>query len=391
MHDRIRGLRPLCALAIAAIAALVVSACGSSSGSGNASSLLNQTFTGSHNVNSGNLNFSVTVNPSGSSTLTEPITLSFGGPFQSLGTGKLPKSNFNVSISAQGQSGSLGILSTGTSGYVTLQGTSYQLPAATFRQLESSFVQLASSPGGNSSGSGTLSKIGIHPLDWLVSPTIVGTESVGGASTTHIRADVNVTSLLADLNTFLHKAGSLGVSGTAKLPSSISAAARSKIAAEIQHPTFDVWTGNKDKTVRKLQIKLTVPVTGQISTALGGLSSAQIGISMQYSDLNQPQTITAPTNIRPYSEFSAKLQSFLSAVQGLASSTGASGSASSGSTTASGSPSATSATSATGSAGAATTGASGTSTQVQAYGQCLSAAHNDITKMQKCASLINGQ
>ena len=91
--------------------------------------------------------------PSGSSTLNGPITLSFGGPFQSLGKGKLPKSNFNVSISALGKTGSLGILSTGTTGYVTLQGTSYQLPAATFQKLESSFAALASSPGGGS-GSG---------------------------------------------------------------------------------------------------------------------------------------------------------------------------------------------------------------------------------------------
>ncbi len=34
--------------------------------------------------------------------LTDPITLSFGGPFQSRGTGKLPASNFNISISALG-------------------------------------------------------------------------------------------------------------------------------------------------------------------------------------------------------------------------------------------------------------------------------------------------
>ena len=79
-----------------------------SSTSTDAAGLLKQTFSGSHKVNSGNLNVSLTINPSGSSTLNGPITLSFGGPFQSLGKGKLPQSNFTISVSALGKSGSLG-------------------------------------------------------------------------------------------------------------------------------------------------------------------------------------------------------------------------------------------------------------------------------------------
>ena len=147
MHRRVRGLSvPLAATFVA----IAVAACGSSSsggGSGNAQSLLKQTFSGSHTVNSGNLSFSLTIEPSGSSKLSGPITLSFGGPFQSLGKGKLPKSNFNVSISALGHTGTLGILSTGTSGYVSLDGTSYQLPQATFQKLESSFSSVGSGSG----------------------------------------------------------------------------------------------------------------------------------------------------------------------------------------------------------------------------------------------------
>jgi hypothetical protein len=77
-----------------------------------------------------------------------------------------------------------------------------------------------------------------------------------------------------------------------------------------------VWIGESDKTVRKLQIELTLPVTGQISMLLGGLSTAQLGLTMQYADLNRPQTIQAPSNVRPYSEFTAKLQAFVDSLQG---------------------------------------------------------------------------
>ncbi len=150
--------------------------------------------------------------PSGSSTLSGPITLSFGGPFQSLGKGKLPKSNFTISVSALGKSGSLGLLSTGSSGYVTLSGTSYQLPKATFQKLESSLTQVGASR--STGNSGALSSLGIRPLDWLQDPKVVGTENVNGTDTTHITASVNVAAFLNDFSTLiLHKASKLG--GTA--------------------------------------------------------------------------------------------------------------------------------------------------------------------------------
>ncbi len=115
-----------------------------------------------------------------------------------------------------------------------------------------------------------LSKLGINPLHWVNDPTIVGTETIGGAETTHIRAGINVAALLGDLNTFLGKASS----STKVIPGTISAAKRQKIAAEIKNPTVDVWTGNSDNTLRKLSLDLSFPVSGEISTLLGGTTSA---------------------------------------------------------------------------------------------------------------------
>jgi hypothetical protein len=359
MQGRVRGVVTVLAACVVAIA---VAACGSSSSgsSGNAQTLLRQTFSGSHTVNSGDLSFSITISPSGSSKLATPIKLSFGGPFQSLGKGKLPKSNFNVSISALGHTGTLGILSTGTAGFVTLEGTSYQLPQATFQKLESSFASLASTPG--SSGSGALGKLGINPLHWLMNPTVAGTQTVAGTATTHIHAGVNVPALLRDLSTFLGKASSV-TSGS--VPTSISAATQSKIAAEVKNPVFDVWTGASDKTVRKLSIDLTLPVTGQLSTQLGGLSSAGIDVTMQYGDLNQPQNIIAPTSTAPYSQFQSKISAI---VQAITSAVGAQLPTSSGSSSSSSS--------------------SASSSADNAYTQCITQAGGDVSKMQQCSSKL---
>lgn len=373
-----RAIRLAALLLATAVAALLLSACGSGSGSsGTARTLLRQTFSGAHKVNSGQLSFSLAVSPSGSSTLTKPITLSLSGPFQSLGQGKLPESNFTVAISAQGHTGALSILSTGTKGYVTMSGTSYQLPASSFQKLESSFSSIASSGSGGSHGkSGVLAKLGINPLGWLRNPQVVGSGSVAGAQATHIRASVNVAALLRDVSRFVQKAASLGVSGTSSLSGGLSAATQQRVAGEIHNPSFDLWTGTGDKTLRRLQVGLTVPLSGSLSTLLG--KSAGISLSLQYSNLNQPQTITAPSKVEAYSLFSAKLTSLLRSIAGGVTSgtLGGTGSSGTGGTS-------------TGSTGSSSTGGSGASGATTAYSQCLQKAGQDIAKMQQCASKLN--
>ncbi|MGI8713563.1 MAG: hypothetical protein ACR2NR_10350 [Solirubrobacteraceae bacterium] len=353
------------------VAVLAVAACGSSSttggASGSAQSLIKQTFSSSRSAKSGVLGFALTVKPTGSSTLSTPITLSVSGPFQSRGSGKLPQSDLTLAISALGKRGSLGVISTGSAGYVNLEGVNYQLPQADFQKLESSF----SSTSGSGSGEAGLAQLGINPMHWLTNPSIVGTETVGGASTTHIRAGVNVTALISDLNTFLAKAAKKSTTGG--IPSQIPAATAQKIASVVKNATVDVWTGKSDTTLRKLALSLSVPVTGQISTELGGMTAAGLGLTVQYSDLNQAQSIATPTNVHPYSEFATKLQSIGQAL------TGALGGSALGGTTTSSSGS-----------GAPAPGGSGSAAGVSKYSQCIQKAGGDVSKMQKCASLLNG-
>jgi len=361
MHGRIRSLHRAVILLLAVLSAGGLTACGSSSsGSGSdggAQALLQQTFSGSHSVKSGILSFSLNLSPAGSSTLKGPISLSLNGPFQSRGAGKLPASNFVIAVNALGHHGQLGVVSTGANAYLTLQGIAYQLPAADFQKLGQSF-------SGTSGGGGGLSKLGIKPLHWLTNPVVVGQEDVGGTSSTHIRAHVNVGALLTDLNTFLQRASASGTTSTA-IPTQIPQATRDRIAAEVKNPTVDVWTGNSDKTLRKLSINVNVPVSGQASTLFGGLTSAGIGFTLQYANLNQPQTIGAPLNVQPFAGFQAKLAGILSQVQGALGGSGL------------------------GSTGSGSTGSgSANPANVQKYTQCIQQAAGDVTKMQKCATLL---
>lgn len=340
-----------------AVAVLALAACGSSSSnSTQAQSLLHQAFK-AHPINSGKLTVAVAVDPSGSRTLKGPIALNFGGPFQSLGKGKTPKSDFTLRLSAFGRSGSLGIISTGTKGYVTLQGTSYQLPASTFRQFESGLA-----PVTRSGSLGKLPKLDF--LSWIRNPVVVGHETVAGADTTHVRGGIDVHKMLSDLNSVIHKAPSAGASG---LGSGISGATITRIAGKVRNPTLDVWVGSSDHTMHKLALNFGVPVSGSASTLLGGLRTAHVALTIQFADINQPQTITAPSSAKPFTEFVSKLQGFLQGLEGtLGSSSALSGGGSSG-------------------------GGSASGQNLQRYTQCIQAAGKDVAKMQRCAAILNGQ
>lgn len=356
------NLRRAVASLIAAALVLGLAACGGSSDQ--AMKLLRQTFSGRHRVSSGQLAMLLSVGPSPgtASGAKGPIVLSVAGPFQDLGPGRLPASVFNVSLTAIGTTAAVTITSTGSSGYVTFQGQSYQLPPATYQRLESTFAELGSAPGGGSSG--TLSRLGIHPQRWLVNPQIAGDEGINGINTTHIRAGIDMTALLADLNRFLTRAAAAGVSANSGIPLGISAASRRRIASEVKNPTVNLWTGVADKTLRRLEVDLTVPVSGQLSLLLG--RSAAIGLTMDYANLNQPQLITAPKKLYPYSQFQAKLRVLITDLEGGLVSGGSTGSSS----------------------GTATTGSG---PNYQAYTNCINAAAGNISKIQQCAPLLGGQ
>jgi hypothetical protein len=299
-----RSRRRAARLAPAALlCCLAIAGCGG--GSGDAKKLLRETFSGQHKISSGVLDVQLTIDPAGSSTLHGPITLSFGGPFESLGPGRLPQSDFKLGVAGFGFAGSLGILSTGTAGYVTLKGIAYELPQASFQRLESSFAA-AAAPGGG----GIFNRLEAA----LTNPTVVGEEAIAGAKTTHIRAGINVAALLADVSGLLQRASSLGVSGTGALAGGISAATQRRIAGLISNPTFDLWTGVSDRTLRRLQIGATVAVSGQIGQLLGS-RSVDLGLSIEYSSLNQPQTIAAPATVRPFSELAVRLRGLQQALK----------------------------------------------------------------------------
>jgi hypothetical protein len=341
------------------IMAIAVSACagtggGSSGNSGNsgagsaatAQSLLRQSLQGKHRITSGVLSLTATVTPHGSTAAGTPITISFGGPFQSLGSGRGTESDFTVAVAAAGQRLALGLRTTATAGYMRLNGSWFRLPAKQFAQLRKSLA------GSGGSGATSLPGLSVSPLKWLRDPQLVGNATVDGTQTTEVRARIDVGALAGDLGTLLAKEAANPALRTTGLPTKLTAAQRRQLVSELRNPTVALFIGSADHTLRRALLDLNLKLP---ASTLPGISSVGVAVTVDYAKLNRPQTITAPTRVKPYGELGQQLSGLEQSLEGSASDSG----------------------------GAAGSGSG-------AYETCLQRSGANIAKLQKCASLIDG-
>jgi hypothetical protein len=350
-----------------------IAACGddnSSSSSSDAQSVLKQTFGPNHPIRSGRLDLSLNLDLHGVARLNGPVALRLSGPFQSNGAGTLPNFQFSLDVDAGGQSFTAGAVSTGKAGYLTFEGTAFDVGTQLYNSFKKGYEQAAKGAKGKS-GTPSLSALGIKPLDWLDNAETKGDEEIGGAQTEHVTADVDVPRFLDDVSRLLEKAQGLKVAGAGAVPSSLTPEQRRDIARAVKSAKVDVWSGKDDKTLRKVALDLVLDVPQDIRSKVGGLRSGRITFQFTIASLNQPQKVTAPADARPLSELTQVLGQ-------LGVGAGAGAGAGSGSGSGSGS-------SGSGSGSSASPAPTG---KQQEYLTCLDKAGTDVAQIQQCADKL---
>ena len=348
-------------LALVCLAALVVAGCGggsSSKPSPEVTKLLGDTFGSNKPVKSGRLDVHVATDTTGVPGLQGPLDLRFSGPFQSQGTGKTAKFDFDLALRRGGSTLRAGAVSTGDKGYLKLIGNAYRLDDKAFASLQKSGSQAANSATKKNGGL-SLSKLGIDPRRWLQDAKEEGTESVAGTPTIHISSSIKVGPMLADVNRLLAKAGNLGASTGQSVPTSLDAATRAKIEKSVKQADLDVWTGKSDHALRRIRVNVRFDVPEKLRSDASKPQKGTIGLDLTIAGLNEQQAIGAPANPRPIGDLTAALQQVLAQVQSQ-------GQAQSGGTAGSGS----------------------SSSSQPKYDACVQAAGSDIAKAQQCAPLL---
>lgn len=352
-------IRVSAALALALISALLLAACGGSAGnSEDPQQVLTQTFGNPTPIRSGNFDLDFKVETSGGQS-PGTFEVKLGGQFQSQGGNQFPQFDFDVSLRAesgsQTLSGSGGLTSTGTRGFVNIQGTEYSVPQPLYDRFTSTYSQLQGQNGSRSQ-KGLLQRLNIDLANWLTDLKNEGTEDVEGQQTIHISGKANVPKIVEDLKTIAKDAGrSVG---------SVNVGQLDQLNNTIQSGEVDVNTGETDKLLRRVGLEFTLkPPAG----TPGAPESLDVHLQLNLADVNKPQTIQAPASAQPLNESALRrLGIDPSALGGaLRGGLGAGGVLpQSGGSTAPPSQSAT-----------------------QAYQQCLSQA-SGVEALQRCASLL---
>jgi hypothetical protein len=313
-------IRAAVALLAAISCTLLISACGGSS-SGSAQALLDDTFSGHTQIESGNVNLSFALSAAGQSAATKPLAVRLSGPFENAGAGKLPRFALQLQLSAAGHALQAGATSTGSALFVELAGTWFSTPESTYKALEQGYAQ-ATKTASTAKVRSTFASLGIELGHWLSNPTNVGTTTIAGVQTVHLTASVDIPAFLADVSKLSQAGG--GLSPT--LPGSpvpgagagtLSPTVITELAKSIKSAHVDVYTGQSDHLLRRLEVSAIVSGTPQTQALLGGLSTADLKVLLEFSDLNKPQTIAAPSNPQSPSQLLPALQQLVGVLQGV--------------------------------------------------------------------------
>ncbi len=352
-------------LALLALAALTLSACGGGLADKSAQDVLKETFGPDKEIKSGKLDLRVAFDGQAVGAAQGPLKVALKGPFSSSGGGKLPSFDLSANLDIGGQSVAAGAVSTGEKAFLKFAGQSFAVPDATFKQASSLYAKDQKDSKKKSAPS--IASLGVEPLKWLRDPKQAGEEDVGGTKTVHVTSRIDVPVMLLDVNKLLARDEVSGAAAGAggQVPSKLTDEQRKQIADSVKNATLDVFTGKDDGILRRLNVQVTFDVPEAARKDSGGLTTGTLGLDLVFSELNEKQEIKAPASSRPLSELTGGL---------AGGATGATGAA----------------------APPAEAPAPAPDAQIDPsspegkYAACLDKAGQSIAEAQKCAPLLNG-
>jgi hypothetical protein len=190
--------------------------------------------------------------------------LRMSGAFARTGANGLP--DVKLRISAGGVSG--GFVSVGDKAWFVRGDTGWRVPAALWTPVDEN------------------SPLNVHPSTWVSDVKSEGTDTVAGVETEHVSASIDPKAIAADLQ---QAAGQTG----GEPPRGLGRAVKSG--------ELDAWVGSDDNILRRLRVELTTA------------GDTKLRLEVLLRDVNDPQEITAPAQVRagaPAGAFGALAQSF---------------------------------------------------------------------------------
>ncbi len=299
-------IRIILLLATSLVIAAAFVACGGSSDSGSSDvppkKVLDQTFSDKSTIHSGKIDASLKVETSGDQSGNLQIDVT--GPFDDNGSG-----DAKLDLTAKG-SGDLagqsvdfeaGANFTGNSGYVDWQGTDYKLSSQQYSSLTSSLHSSNQSTGQNQKNLPGLE-------DSLSDLTNEGETDVAGVKTIHVSGNVDPAKLSDAIRSAIEQGAGGGASQSQLQQLQGALPQLDQVSDTIKEASFDIYSGANDHLLRKLDFNLDIaPKTG---------GELKLTFDLTLSNVNQPQTVSAPSSSEPFNNLLQKAAPLLGAIQG---------------------------------------------------------------------------
>jgi hypothetical protein len=206
-----------------------------------------------------------------------PVGFAMKGPFALPDRPGLPVAELAVTELRGAASSTATFVSTGQAAYVVRAGRApVALPAGTSFDVG----------GGNGLGSLRIDR-------WLRSPRLSSGGQVGGAETDRIDAGLDVAAAFDDLGRLGEKLGTSALAGLRPL----DAASRAQLSRAASDSSIQVWTGAKDRLLRRLVLRVTLAPGGTLPEALRRMVPVTLSLTMGLAAVNEPVHVAPPAGV----------------------------------------------------------------------------------------------
>ncbi len=253
-----------------------------------AEDMLAAAFAGNQKLESGRFSIRLSAEDFQGQPQINGTSLEVGGRFQGQGTQEMPKFDIDMEIAAPGERLQVGAISLGDKGFLTQGERAYAVPAAVMQSIADARTEIA---GYASEPQPKLSVGGFDVGGWVTDPQVVGTETMDGVEVTHVRGEL-------DASRFVDGLSQLGPASDLPEGDYLDEVGKNKAMLErvIGEPQVDVYVG-EDRILRRLAVEADLNL-GAIGEGAGGARDGKVLLDVTLSEVNKPQTITAPDGLR---------------------------------------------------------------------------------------------
>jgi hypothetical protein len=295
-----RQLRRALVALLPILALVALAGCGESKSEEDVEALLDRAF--KQSIKSADVKIDAELKIDGLPGVDRPVRLDAKGPYIG-GDKRLPQVDIDLKIGAAeaGQTVNSGFLSTGDRAFVKFGGEFYEQDP---QDVAKANEQLAKGSGDR----GSLRELGLNPRTWVVDAKGEDDETVAGVETEHVSGKLDVRAMFKDLNKLVERsAGAVG-GAPADTPNPLSEKDLDALADVVEDPTFDIYVGKEDDTIRRVSGNLTVKVPEKDRARVNGISGGSIRFSIELSKVNGDQRVQAPAKSRPISDLTTQLR-----------------------------------------------------------------------------------